>query len=334
MKRSTFYKWSIKLFLVSSLMLQKDNALAQLPLSELNSKQEFQATIQQNYVWNSSEKNLYQTIISQPRFSIGGEGTTFNIDNPDHLRALKDRLEVLQTHKILRPVDFLGVGENIGLDPCLLSWPNNTYSKFNRVSINYNLGPVFSLPDANGVLPEVFSINTNTACGNNNSVVMYVNDHKEIGFGTSIPASTYHFATPNFQVGTTNSIMFKIDNSNNTISFNKPGMRLFQVDNNGKLFAREFEIISNIPVPDYVFAKGYKLMPLDEVEQFITKYKHLPGIKSAAEYEKEGTVNVGELQMKLLEKIEELTLYTISLKKQIEKQQEEIIKLTATTKNN
>jgi hypothetical protein len=54
------------------------------------------------------------------------------------------------------------------------------------------------------------------------------------------------------------------------------------------------------------------------VEDFIKANKHLPGIPSAAEVEKNG-INVGEMQKLQLEKIEQLTLYIIELKKEIEK---------------
>ena len=46
--------------------------------------------------------------------------------------------------------------------------------------------------------------------------------------------------------------------------------------------------------------------------------RHLPGIKSAAEYQKIGSINIGELQLKLLEKVEELTLYNIQLLHQLD----------------
>jgi hypothetical protein len=65
---------------------------------------------------------------------------------------------------------------------------------------------------------------------------------------------------------------------------------------------------------DYVFAKDYKLMPLSEVEQFVKINKHLPNVLSAAEMVKEGN-DLGKTDAKLLEKIEELTLYMIELKK-------------------
>jgi hypothetical protein len=70
--------------------------------------------------------------------------------------------------------------------------------------------------------------------------------------------------------------------------------------------------------PDYVFAENYKLPELKEVENFIAKNNHLPGIPSAKTIEANG-INVGEMQKLQMEKIEELTLYIIDLKKEIEK---------------
>jgi hypothetical protein len=67
---------------------------------------------------------------------------------------------------------------------------------------------------------------------------------------------------------------------------------------------------------DYVFDPGYKLMPLGEVETFIRENRHLPGIASAVTVEAEG-IDVGAMNTKLLEKVEELTLYVIGLEKKI-----------------
>jgi hypothetical protein len=58
-------------------------------------------------------------------------------------------------------------------------------------------------------------------------------------------------------------------------------------------------------------------MPLDEVERHIHQYKHLPGIPSEEEVRTNG-VNLGEMQSKLLQKIEELTLHVIRLQKHID----------------
>ncbi|PWL30058.1 hypothetical protein [uncultured Roseivirga sp.] len=70
-------------------------------------------------------------------------------------------------------------------------------------------------------------------------------------------------------------------------------------------------------VPDYVFSKNYELKTLNEVEDFIKANSHLPNIPNAKEIETNGQ-DVGELQLKLLEKIEELMLYTIKQEKTIE----------------
>ncbi|MCL8536504.1 MULTISPECIES: hypothetical protein [Chryseobacterium] len=79
---------------------------------------------------------------------------------------------------------------------------------------------------------------------------------------------------------------------------------------------------------DYVFKKDYKLRSLEEVERHISEKGHLPNIPSAKEVEKDG-INLGEMDAKLLEKIEELTLYSIEQNKQLKSQSEEIKELKA-----
>lgn len=64
-------------------------------------------------------------------------------------------------------------------------------------------------------------------------------------------------------------------------------------------------------VPDHVFEPGYNLMPLTEVASYIEANGHLPNIASDGEYRERGGVALNELTVKLLEKVEELTLYTL-----------------------
>ena len=71
-------------------------------------------------------------------------------------------------------------------------------------------------------------------------------------------------------------------------------------------------------VSDYVFEPGYDLMPLDELGSYIEENGHLPNIPSEAEYQERGGVALHEMQVKLLEKIEELTLYTLQQQKLID----------------
>lgn len=94
---------------------------------------------------------------------------------------------------------------------------------------------------------------------------------------------------------------------------------------NNKLIATEINVKTYVWA-DYVFGKGYKLKTPEELENFITANKHLPNIPSAAEVEKEG-VNLANMDAKLLEKVEELTLYMLAQQKQIAAQQEQIKKL-------
>jgi trimeric autotransporter adhesin len=70
---------------------------------------------------------------------------------------------------------------------------------------------------------------------------------------------------------------------------------------------------------DYVFDENYKLMPLSDVEKFITANKHLPGVDSASDLAKDG-LDVAEMQAKQMEKIEELTLYAIQQDKIVQQQ--------------
>ena len=81
---------------------------------------------------------------------------------------------------------------------------------------------------------------------------------------------------------------------------------------NGKIEAEEIEV-KDIGA-DYVFQDEYELQSLIELEKYINENKHLPGIAPASESEK-GT-NLGEFSEVLLQKIEELTLYVIELKKE------------------
>jgi len=93
----------------------------------------------------------------------------------------------------------------------------------------------------------------------------------------------------------------------------------------GKITAKEIEVKQEV-WSDFVFKPAYKLKPLHEVEQFIQSNGHLPEIPTETEVKQNG-VNMGEMQSKLLQKIEELTLYVIEQQKTISIQQSQIRKL-------
>jgi hypothetical protein len=105
--------------------------------------------------------------------------------------------------------------------------------------------------------------------------------------------------------------------SGNLILKGTNGSTQFKVFNNGSVRAREVKV-DLLAIPDYVFKPDYKLMSLPELEKFIKQYNHLPNVPSEQEYKDKGEINIGELNTKLLEKVEELTLYLIELQKKVE----------------
>jgi hypothetical protein len=93
----------------------------------------------------------------------------------------------------------------------------------------------------------------------------------------------------------------------------------------GAIKCQELEVAVT-PWPDHVFQSGYTLRSLDEVETFILNNKHLPDVPSEQEVAQNG-VNVGQMNATLLQKIEELTLYMIDLKKENTQLKDRISKL-------
>ncbi|MGS2765210.1 tail fiber protein [Sinomicrobium sp. M5D2P9] len=92
----------------------------------------------------------------------------------------------------------------------------------------------------------------------------------------------------------------------------------------GKIHTQEVKVdLAGAVAPDYVFKEEYHLRSLEEVQAHIKEKGHLPGIPSAKEMEEEG-INLKEMNLKLLEKVEELTLYTIKLQEEIKVLQQEI----------
>ncbi|WP_421762900.1 hypothetical protein [Ekhidna sp.] len=94
----------------------------------------------------------------------------------------------------------------------------------------------------------------------------------------------------------------------------------------GKAIMEEVKVELSDTWPDYVFEPDYDLRSLEETAAYIKSNKHLPEVPSAKEMEVNG-IQLGEMNMLLLKKIEELTLYQIEMMNLIKAQQEEIEKL-------
>ena len=102
----------------------------------------------------------------------------------------------------------------------------------------------------------------------------------------------------------------------------------YKLSVNGKIACTEVLVQAIGSWPDYVFRKDYKLMSLDNLEQNIKENGHLPGLPSAAEIETNG-MQLGDMQKQVVEKVEELTLYTIEQGKMLRELKNEIDALKA-----
>jgi len=97
----------------------------------------------------------------------------------------------------------------------------------------------------------------------------------------------------------------------------------YAVSINGKVICEELKIQGSSSWPDYVFADNYILKPLPELKDFIRQNRHLPDIPPASEIEKNG-IEVGDMQKRLMKKIEELTLYILTQEEKIKNIQAEM----------
>jgi len=115
------------------------------------------------------------------------------------------------------------------------------------------------------------------------------------------------------------------------MTINNGSMDILKLESNGLLHARKIKVDTQI-WPDYVFENDYELMPILDVENYIKSEKHLPNVPSQEEIVRDG-IDVTEMNVILMQKIEELTLYSIEQQKQIIELQKSLDKLQETQKS-
>lgn len=187
------------------------------------------------------------------------------------------------------------------------SGPNNQYASILATSTEDNNLVVSSL-NTSTINGEVFRISqeyfNNPSNRNNGYISFFRGDGVNNGFlafGSNGLERLRINPSGNISIGTT-----AVDNTQGVL-----------LTVNGTIHAKEVLVDLNAPLADYVFDTNYTLMPLQQVESYVKENKHLPNVPSATEVKDNG-MNMGEMQNKLLQKIEELTLYVIEQQKRIE----------------
>lgn len=201
--------------------------------------------------------------------------------------------------------NILSLSLNASLGKSLLmQWSSNTiYTPLDRIQVGntLNLSPLNSTFYSNWIEVKSSSFN-----------VLDMNSVNR--FSINQDGSTNIYGTQFFNVDTRNIII----NSDGIRIKGIANDNVFGVYSNGNVRAREVDI-DLLPIPDYVFQPSYNLMTLNNLKKYVETNKHLPGIKSEKEFNEIGSMSVGEMNVKLLEKVEELTLYILQLEERISK---------------
>ncbi len=160
--------------------------------------------------------------------------------------------------------------------------------------------------------------------GNNNAALEIIYpDANTIRFGTDYSGHLSGGHYLDIQFGRDNTPYLTIKDGGN-IGIGTPCPK-YKLDVLGTIRAQEVKVdLQGGCGADFVFKNDYKLMDLKVLENFVKTNQHLPEIASEQEMVDNG-VNIKDLQIKLLQKVEELTLYTIEQNKKNELQSNEII---------
>ncbi|WP_343700229.1 hypothetical protein [Chitinophaga sp.] len=198
----------------------------------------------------------------------------------------------------------------------LLFFTNNakamTLSSEGRLGIGTD-APVWQL-DVAGTIGGKQSLWLKTNVINSTEVILEKPDQSYYSIAANNTAfSLYNHATQH---------VFFMADANDNVGIGTADTKGHRLAVSGSIIATKIKV-QQTPWPDYVFEPGYQLPSLSELEHFVKKNKHLPGVPSAEEVAEQG-IDLGSNQAALLEKLEELTLIIIEQNKKLEAQEKRL----------
>ncbi|MBK9192356.1 MAG: hypothetical protein IPM77_13105 [Crocinitomicaceae bacterium] len=214
----------------------------------------------------------------------------------------------------------LGVTGGTGLESRF-----NIHGNGSVVAQNVGAATTFTLRNGLGSVAEFFA--------NNGVRLFHFGKDGKFEIFTNTGIKLFHFGSDGeFEISTNTGLkLFELNpdgsltwRNNGGVGFiakNTAGTEILKLGDNGILYSKEI-IVTIPPFPDYVFQEGYDLKPIEEVEEFVKVNKHLPGIPKADELAVAG-MNVGEMQVKQMEKIEDIYLYLFEMNKRLEELENE-----------
>ena len=187
-----------------------------------------------------------------------------------------------------------------------------TFSTSNRIGLRLtNPNGIVSYWGENGGEKWIFGL---SGAANDDSFIIYDRVNSQ-------PAIVIDGATDDFEFRASANILGKLK-VGNPVTLPADYVAGFH----GKILSEEIKVNLHENWPDYVFEDSYELMDLNVVEGFIMENGHLPEIPSAKDVEANQGIELGEMNRKLLQKIEELTLYVIEQNKRIKALEEGVKK--------
>ncbi|WP_365981911.1 hypothetical protein [Spirosoma sp.] len=167
-------------------------------------------------------------------------------------------------------------------------------------------------------LQNAIAIGANSRVAASNALIL--GNQVNVGIGTSAPVNRLEVVSqsPNTSGLTLTNLTASSPTTRTTDQF-------LTVSETGEVIKARYQLRINNPSEwsDNVFSPSYQLRSLSSVAAYIDQYKHLPGIPSAEQIAKEG-IDLVKMNATLLEKVEELTLYSIQQDKTIQAQQQEL----------